>query len=98
VRPDGPPLAYAAAIYGDETGGAAVPADAPPLFACIAQDDRLLFRVVEGLYADWTTADRPAELHIFQKGGHGFGLVRQQRPVDQWSALLELWLKDLGYL
>ena len=98
VRPDGPPLAYAAAIYGGETWGAPVPADAPPLFACIAQDDRLLARVVEGLYADWTSADRPAELHIFQKGGHGFGLVKQNRPSDHWPTLLEIWLKDLGCL
>jgi len=98
MRPDGAPLAFAATIYGGETEGAPVPVDAPPLFACIAQDDRMLFRVVEGLYADWSVADRPAELHIFQKGGHGFGMVRQDRPVDQWSALLEAWLKDLGYV
>lgn len=98
MRPDAAPLAFAAAIYGGETWGAPVPADAPPLFACIAQDDRMLFRVVEGLYADWSDADRPAELHIFQKGGHGFGMVRQNRPVDRWPALLEAWLKDLGYV
>jgi dienelactone hydrolase len=98
VQPDGPPLAFAGAIYGGETEGLPVPADAPPLFACIAQDDRMLFRVVEGLYADWSDADRPAELHIFQKGGHGFGVIPQDRPVDQWLTLLERWLQDLGYL
>jgi acetyl esterase/lipase len=73
-----------------------VPADAPPLFTVIAQDDRLLFKVVEGLYADWSNADRPAELHIFNRGNHGFGMVRQGRPVDRWIDLLGDWLVDLG--
>jgi acetyl esterase/lipase len=91
-------LAFLAAIYGGETGGVPVPPDAPPLFACIAQDDRMLFRVVEGLYADWCDADRPAELHMFQRGGHGFGMVAQNAPVDQWTSLLEAWLKDLAIL
>lgn len=98
MAPDGPPLAFAAPIYGGDTSGRPVPADAPPLFTCIAQDDRMLFRVVEGLYSDWSDADRPAELHIFQKGGHGFGMVPQNKPVDRWIVLMESWLADLGYL
>ena len=74
-----------------------MPADAPPLFTCIAQDDRMLFKVVEGLYADWSNADRPAELHIFAKGGHGFGMVRRGLPVDRWIDLFEDWLGDHGF-
>jgi len=52
LAPGGAPLAFAAPIYGGETRGRPVPADAPPLFTAIAQDDRILLRVVEGLYAD----------------------------------------------
>ena len=84
--------------YGGETSGRPVPADAPPLFTCIAQDDRMLFKVVEGLYADWSNADRPAELHIFPRGGHGFGMVPQNKPIDRWLGLMEDWLADLGHL
>jgi acetyl esterase/lipase len=91
----GPPLAFVAPIYGGETGCRPVPADAPPLFTCIAQDDRLLFKMVEGLYADWSNADRPAELHIFARGKHGFGMIAQDLPVDRWIDLLEAWLRDL---
>ncbi|MBS0408421.1 MAG: dienelactone hydrolase family protein [Proteobacteria bacterium] len=98
VEPGGAPLAFAAPIYGGETSGRPVPADAPPLFTCIAQDDRMLFKVVEGLYADWSNADRPAELHIFPRGGHGFGMVPQNKPIDRWLGLMEDWLADLGYL
>lgn len=97
MAPGAATLAFAAPIYGGETGGRPVPAGAPPLFTCIAQDDRLLFKVVESLYADWSNADRPAELHIFAKGGHGFGLIKQGLPVDRWSELLADWLADQGF-
>ena len=97
LDPGGAPLAFAAPIYGGETQGAAIPADAPPLFTCIAQDDRILFKVVEGLYADWSNADRPAELHIFARGGHGFGMVRRGWPVDRWIELFGDWLADRGF-
>jgi acetyl esterase/lipase len=90
-------LAFVAPIYGGETSGKPIAADAPPLFTTIAQDDRMLFKVVEGLYADWSNADRPAELHIFAKGGHGFGMVRRGLPVDRWIDLLEDWLADQGF-
>ena len=97
MNPGGAPLAFVAPIYGGETSSRPVPADAPPLFTCIAQDDRMLFKVVEGLYADWSNADRPAELHIFAKGGHGFGMFKRGLPVDRWIDLLEDWLVDQGF-
>jgi acetyl esterase/lipase len=97
IEPRAAPLAFVAPIYGGETQRHQVPADAPPLFTVIAQDDRLLFKVVEGLYADWSNADRPAELHIFARGGHGFGMVRQGLPVDRWIDLFRDWLIDRGF-
>jgi acetyl esterase/lipase len=96
MEPKAAPLAFVAPIYGGETQDRPVPKDAPPLFTVIAQDDRLLFRVVEGLYADWSSADRPAELHIFQRGAHGFGMVKQGVPADRWIDLFGAWLTDLG--
>ena len=97
MDPRDKPLAFVAPIYGGETRGAKVPEDAPPLFTVIAQDDRLLFKVVEGLYAD-SNADRPAELHIFTRGSHGFGMVRQGLPVDRWIELFGDWLRDRGFV
>ena len=72
-------------------------ADAPPLFTVVAQDDRLLFKMVEGLYLDWSHADRPAEAHVFTRGAHGFGMVRQGLPVDRWTDLFADWLADRGF-
>lgn len=97
IDPQGAPPAFVAPIYGGETRGRAVPADAPPLFACVAQDDRLLFHMVEGLYLAWSEADRSAELHIFARGAHGFGLIPQGLPSDRWVDLFGAWLADRGF-
>jgi acetyl esterase/lipase len=90
-------LAFIAPIYGGETLGRPVPADAPPLFTALAQNDALLYRVVEGLYSDWTDAGRSAEMHIYRRGEHGFGMVKQGLPSDGWIRLFEEWLADLGF-
>ena len=95
MEPRAVPLAFVAAIYGGETLGRPVPQDSPPLFTCIAQDDVLLYRVVEGLYADWTDAGRSAELHIYRRGAHGFGMVKQGFPSDRWIEQFHDWLVDL---
>lgn len=97
IDPGAAPLAFVAAIYGGEISGRPVPVDAPPLFTCIAQDDVLLYRVVERLYTEWTDAKRSAELHIYRRGGHGFGMVKQGLPSDRWIEQLGDWLADLGF-
>ena len=35
----------------------------------------------------------PVELHVYEKGGHGYGMLRGNRPIDKWPNLLEGWLK-----
>jgi len=97
LEPRAAPLAFVAAIYGGETLARPVPKDAPPLFTCIAQDDVLLYRVVEGLYSDWTDAGGSAELHIYRRGNHGFGMVKQGMPSDRWIEQFRDWLADLGH-
>jgi acetyl esterase/lipase len=97
MAPGGAPLLFAAPIYGGDTGGGPVPADAPPLFSVVASDDRLLFKVVEQLYLDWSEADRPAEFHVYARGGHGFGMAKQGLPSDRWMDLFGDWLADQGF-
>src|SRR5262249_15798120 len=58
-----------------------VPADAPPMFILAASDDPLgLGPHSMALYKDWTAAKKPAELHLYAKGGHGFGMRKQNLP------------------
>ncbi len=73
---------------------APLPEDAPPLFIAIAGDDPIAGPVAAaGMYADWHAAGKPAELHIFAKGGHGFGVKKQNLPSDAWTRLFENWLQ-----
>src|SRR5204863_5404728 len=95
LDPQDDPIAFIGAIYGGETRGALVPADAPPLFSAVAQDD-ILFKIVLGVYGDWCDADRPAELHAFSRASHGFGMVRQNMPSDHWTGLFLRCLADPG--
>jgi acetyl esterase/lipase len=97
MDPGGAPVAFAAPVYGGQMGGRAVPAGAPPLFLAIAQDDRLLLRSVEGVYAAWMAADRPVEFHLFARGGHGFGMTPRGVPTDKWVDMFGDWLVDQGF-
>jgi acetyl esterase/lipase len=97
IEPGGPPLAFAAPIYGGDTLGKPIPADAPPFFTAVAADDALLYKVVEQFYVAWSEAGRPAEIHVFRRGGHGFGMERLNLPSDRWIDLFGDWLADLGY-
>ncbi len=40
----------------------------------------------------------PAELHVFERGSHGFGMRAHDLPVGHWPTLLEAWLTDRGFL
>lgn len=60
-------------IYGPMEA-VAVPANAPPMFAALAMDDGMFSRGEFGIVTSWRDAGRPVELHVFQSGGHGFGL------------------------
>lgn len=79
--------------------GRGVPADAPPLFVLAATDDplRLAPQSVQ-VYQDWVRAGRPAELHLYARGGHGFGLRQQNLPSDRWLRLFTDWLAMQGWL
>jgi hypothetical protein len=46
---------------------------------------------------DLTDAGRSAELHIYRRGQHGFGMVKQGAPSDKWIDLFHGWLTDQGF-
>jgi acetyl esterase/lipase len=68
----------------------------PPTFIVHASDDGAV-PVANALRFYQACVDHkvPAELHVFEKGGHGFGM-RQQGPVAEWPSLLANWLKSRG--
>ncbi|MGB7026760.1 MAG: alpha/beta hydrolase [Candidatus Acidiferrum sp.] len=98
--PEGRPV-FAALIYaaGSFFKDSPVPADAPPLFVAAATDDNLgLAPDSVALYEKWTSAHKPAELHMYAKGGHGFGMRKQNIPTDHWIDRFSDWLEFQGWL
>jgi acetyl esterase/lipase len=96
LEPGGAPLAFVAPIYGGVTDGKVVGPDAPPLFTAVAQDDGFFIKTSLRLFEAWVDAERPAELHAYTRGAHGFGFARQGMPVDGWPDAFAEWLKDRG--
>jgi len=98
--PEGRP-AFVAPIYagGDSYKEATVPDDAPPMFIAAATDDNLgLVPTSLGLYEKWTAAKKSAELHIYAKGGHGFGMRAHGLPTDHWIDRFADWMELEGWL
>lgn len=89
-RPD-----FFAPIYGAD--GTLVPAaDSPPVFLAAAADDEWGTEGSLALYKAWRAAKRPAEIHIFQTGAHGF-LVKGGGG-DHVLDRLEEWMSANGWL
>jgi len=49
-------------------------------------------------YAALRKAGVPAEMHVYVKGGHAFGLSRTESPITGWPQLLETWLEAIGMI
>jgi acetyl esterase/lipase len=89
-------LAFIGPIYGG-MGPVEVPEDAPPMFNAIAADDPL-FRGQFGVVDSWLEAGRPVEFHLYQNGGHGFGLGNPDRTSNRWFETFMYWLEVNGFL
>ena len=89
--------AFIAPIYGS-LRAVEVPADAPPMFVALAADDPLFGKSDFGLISAWQKAGRPVEFHLYQNGGHGFGLGNPNRTSTGWFPQFMLWLEVNGML
>jgi acetyl esterase/lipase len=99
-KPDSRP-AFVGAVYAaaGRLKERPVPSDAPPLFIAAATDDNLgLAPDSIALYQKWTEARKPAEIHMYEKGGHGFGMRQHGLPTDHWIDRFADWLELQGLL
>ena len=94
-RPD-----FVAPIYPGTPDDVAAPADAPPMFIVQADDDKTVPPAEHSirLYQSWKKAGVSAEMHIYSRGGHGFGMRKKNLPVDSWTDRLRDWLDVQGLL
>ncbi len=93
-RPD-----YAALIYG---AGQATPGeslkDYPPTFLLSAAADQGPSLANAQLFTDLTKAGAIAELHVYQRGRHGFGSGYASPEFGDWMPRLEHFLRVGGFL
>lgn len=94
ARPD-----YLALVYG---AGSATPGeslkDFPPTFLLSAAGDRTPSLGNAQLFADLTRAGAVAEIHVFQKGRHGFGTGDGSPEFSGWMPMLKHFLEMDGFL
>lgn len=69
-----------------------------PVFLVHAADDKLGPENSLEFFLALKQAGVPAELHVFQQGGHGFGMLRRGLPVHDWPARCAEWLRANGWL
>jgi acetyl esterase/lipase len=94
LRPD-----FAVTAYGGIPADQGPVGGGPPLFIVAAHDDPQVPSTESvNIFQRWTKANLPAELHLYEKGGHGFGMRPRNLPVDNWPLVLEAWLVNRGYI
>ncbi|WP_080055014.1 alpha/beta hydrolase [Spirosoma aerolatum] len=92
---------FVAPIYAYEPAviGSTIPTAKTPIFIVVAGDDQLnMMPMSISIYKKWFDAGQPAELHIYEKGGHGFGMRKQNLPVDTWYERFGDWLSFQGFM
>jgi len=92
-RPD-----FQALIYPGNSKSIVVTSNSPPAFLACASDDRP--DISEGLpavYLKFKQFHVPVELHVFTKGGHGFGVRDRPLEVTTWPSNFAAWLHDTGF-
>ncbi|WP_077038323.1 alpha/beta hydrolase [Pelomonas sp. KK5] len=80
-----------ALIYGG-FGAFRAQAPVPPLFVAQALDDPLFPPDDFGIVQAWREAGQRVELHLYERGSHGFGLIPRGTTSDQWLDAYLNWL------
>lgn len=89
--------AFIGNIYGP-LAPMTVPADAPPMFVALAADDPLFAGRGMGLIESWQAAKKPVEFHLYEQGGHGFGMYPKETTSTGWFNAFVSWIGMHGML
>lgn len=102
-RPDFSVLIYPAYLTIKEQGDKLSPevtvsSNTPPTFIAMTQDDPV--RIEGPLYYSLALKQSrvPFELHVYPKGGHGYGLRKTENPVTAWPERAADWMRFRGLL
>lgn len=78
--------------------GFTVSFNSTPLFIACAHDDGQNPIAATALYLEYKKQNLPAELHLFTKGGHGFGMRKAGNPINAWPQCCAEWMESMGWL
>ena len=72
----------------------------PPMCLVHAHDDKGVTSASASalLYLEYKKLNLPAELHIYAKGGHGFGMRKTGLPTAEWLVRVGEWMKSMGWV
>lgn len=94
VRPD-----FVGLIYGGAIPEAATPGKStPPSFIAFSGDDELVGGATMDTAMRLRAAGASVELHLFRRGGHGYGANVQGMSSDRWFEEFLWWLQDLNVM
>jgi acetyl esterase/lipase len=99
-RPDFAVLIYAGGFYDPEAGKlrehVQIDAQTPPMFFAHAFDDNVPVQNSVLPFLALKQAGVAAELHVYDRGGHGYGLRPTDQPVTRWPERCAEWLRAAG--
>jgi acetyl esterase/lipase len=75
----------------------AVTKDTPPVFLLSTSDDGVDCRNSLQFATACKSFGVPATLHLFEKGGHGYGM-QGKGALQLWPTLLDAWLRERGVI
>lgn len=74
-----------------------ITAETPPAFLVHSADDKAVPVMNSiGYFRGLQKNNIPVELHVFQKGGHGYGLAPDRGTESSWPDLCIKWMKQIG--
>lgn len=74
------------------------PGALPPHFMVIAQDDEIAGQGFRQYYAAMLDAGYKPEVHLYDKGNHGFGMLKRGLTTDYWIDEFYWWMQARGFL
>jgi endo-1,4-beta-xylanase len=78
-----------------------ITSDTPPTFLLCADNDKMPSLAIASLYPALKNAGIPTEVHVYNSGGHGFGIrekPNQPLVATTWYLRVGDWMKDRGLL
>jgi acetyl esterase/lipase len=92
ARPD-----FAVLVYGAPFGTMPrIPRELPPTLLVWADDDPIARPAMTRFRDALTAAAAHADVQVYDRGGHGFGMQRQGTSSDRWMDDLSIWLTRQG--